>query len=84
MTPEQYAKIVDALLATHYGIGIVDTALSDLRFVVLCQEAKQTPYEAVNEIALECDLDRIDGPFRDCKVLLTARDEHAAASAVAC
>lgn len=56
---EKFQQVFDALLKKHYGIGQDDTGVVDEEIEHLIQHSIR-PYQAVNDIAEKCDLERID------------------------
>ena len=78
MNTSLFKRLAHDLLQKHYGIGIDDTTLG-MDVAALVKEGTR-PYEAVNQHAQACDLDRIDrkGPFGvPGKDPLTSQDELA-------
>lgn len=66
-----YRNKLAAHLKTFYGLDLGDTNFESTKAVVSAMEDKLSPYEAVNMLAEECRLDRLDGsPYP-----LTAADE---------
>lgn len=58
--PEEFQRVADALLSTHYGISTDDTDLCDLQRIELHIANRDRPFEVINEIADRNDLVRMD------------------------
>lgn len=72
-----FQQVVDRLYRAHYGITVDDTALSDDRVAGSYVSCGMRPHEAVNELAEEAGLERIDQAdacFHG-SALLTGEDE---------
>lgn len=57
---EQYQRVCEHMLATHYGLALNDTNLCEDSVVQDCISAGVEPYMALNEHAQDADLDRLD------------------------